>query len=89
MDLWYDDLWSCKRGRISCSKANRVQRPTEVFLSLEKPKEVLAKECQKNAEDGGEEKLTCDGPAPEKSDDASVRTSHILIFLSTPQLKIL
>jgi hypothetical protein len=56
MDLWYDDLWSYKKCRVSCSEAKRVWGLTEVFLSLEKPQEVLATRVSENVEDGIEGK---------------------------------
>jgi hypothetical protein len=54
------------------------------------PPEVLATRVSENVEDGIEGKNEpAMAPAREESNDASARTSHILIFLSTPQLKTL
>jgi len=52
MDLWYDDLWSYKNRRVSCSEAKRVLGPTEMFLSPEKPQEALATKVSEKVEDG-------------------------------------
>jgi hypothetical protein len=58
MDLLYDDLWSYKNCRISCSELKRVWGLTEVFLSLEKLQEALAARVSEDVEDGIERKKT-------------------------------
>ena len=45
-----------QKRRISCSEAKRVWMLTEMFLSLEKPQEVLATRVSENVEDGIDEK---------------------------------
>jgi hypothetical protein len=63
MDLWHDDLWSYKKTRVSYSQAKRVWEPTEMFLSLEKPQEVLATRVSENVDDGIEEKTNLRWPS--------------------------
>ena len=90
MDPWCDDLWSYKKSRISYGEAKRVWGPTGVFPFLEKSQEFLAMRVLENVENEikGETNLR-GGPAPKESKEVSRRTSHILIFLSAPQLKSL
>ena len=51
MDLWYDDLWSYGRCRISFNNTNGVKGLTEVFLCLEKLQAVLSSRGSKNSKD--------------------------------------